>query len=127
MKVYTNYETVSKNEHKSDKFIWIPRIVAIVYVLFLMIFSLNAFKIEGGTGVKIAGFIYYSLPSITVTAVLASYWRSPRACGIIFLAIGAFFTFRLGTYHSMDTFLLTSLPPLLAGILFLVAFARQKK
>jgi len=116
-----------KNAKNADKFIWIPRIVAMVYVLFLMIFSLDAFKIEGGAGIKIAGFIYYSLPSITVTAVLASYWRSPRACGIVFLAIGAFITLRLGTYRSMDTFLLTSLPPLVAGILFLIAFARQKK
>ncbi len=109
------------------KLILIPRLIAIAFILFLTLFSLDVFTEGGSIFKELVGFIIHSLPSLLMIAVLAFNWRNPHRCGLMFLAIGALFTLRFGTFRRLDTFVLISVPPLLVGGLFLLADKLQKK
>ena len=112
-----------------SRFIWIPRIAAIAIILFLMLFSLDVFSMGGGILAMIGGFLLHSLPSILLAVILALFWNRPWVCGWVFIGAAVFFTFWFGTYSRADIFLLVSAPPLIVGVLFLIAplFRRKRK
>jgi hypothetical protein len=109
------------------KFIWIPRALSMAFILFLMLFSLDVFGGEGNLFLKILGFVIHSLPSLIMLAILVLNWNKPLKCGWLFLAVGALFTLRYGTYNRADTFALISVPPFLVGALFLLTHMLQNR
>jgi hypothetical protein len=112
------------NKSGISKFIYVPRIIAIAYILLFLIFSLDA----GGSGLtRVASYLMNALPAIVVAVCLAVFWRHPKICGWIFFAIAVFFTFWFRSYVRMDTFLLVSVPPLVIGALFLIAAHIRRK
>lgn len=107
-------------ERKSgvSKFVWVPRILAVAYVFFLLLFSLDV----GGNDLwhRILSFIMNALPAIIIALCLALFWRRPKICGWIFVVIAVIFTFWFNSYARLDLFLITSVPPLVIGVLFLL-------
>ncbi|MEI6100644.1 MAG: hypothetical protein WCP73_02290 [Eubacteriales bacterium] len=102
-----------------SKFVWIPRIAAIVFILFLMLFSLET-KADGLWD-RVYAFLIHSMPSILIAVFLAFCWNRPKICGWVFFAIAVFFTIWFNTYMRIDIFLLISVPPIVIGVLFLIA------
>lgn len=115
------------NKKGRVKFIWIPRGIAIAFLLFLMLFSLDVFGSEGSIFLQIVGFIIHSLPSLLMLAILVLNWRNPYRCGLLFLVVAALFTLKYRAYQRIDTFILVSFLPVLIGVLFLWAHVLQKK
>lgn len=116
-----------KNVNEKSKFIWIPRTIAIIFILFIAMFSLDVFEMGGSIFAKLIGFIIHSLPSIFMAIILAIFWNKPYKCGWVFLILGVLFTLGFRTFRAFDIFLLISFPPLLVGALFIVADKLKKK
>ncbi|MDD2215266.1 MAG: hypothetical protein PHE41_01640 [Eubacteriales bacterium] len=110
-----------------SKFIWIPRILAIIFILFITLFSLDVFSMEGSIFLKIGAFLIHSIPSLVLAIILIISWKRPRLGGFIFIIIGIAFTIFFKTYYRLDIFLLISFPPMLVGILFFIADFLQRK
>lgn len=91
---------------------WAPRILAILYILFIGIFSLNS---EG------TGIIIELLPAVLLIVILIFTWRKPLSGGIIFLILGILFTLFFDTTRTVLTFFLISFPPILIGVLLLLS------
>ncbi len=111
-------------ERNFSRLIWAPRIILIAYILFLMFFSFDVFGMDGGALERIAGFLIHSAPSIAMVVVLGILWNRPFILGWIFIGAAAVMTVWFGTYVRMESFLMISLPPLAAGIIFL--FVKRK-
>lgn len=116
-------EFIMEKNMSGTKFVWIPRIIVIAFLLFLMLFTFDVFNMNGGVLEKIGGFLLHALPSILIAVFLALGWNRLALCGWVFIGIAAFFTFFFRTYTGAVNFFLISVPPLAAGILFL--FARR--
>ena len=117
-----------KNSPSPSKLIWFPRILAILFLLFLMIFSFDVFEIPGTPLEKMAGFLIHNLPSIIMAAILAVFWRNPLLSGVAFLIYAIIFTlfFRI-ILQGWDIFVYLTLPILLIAALFLVVHRRQSR
>lgn len=75
---------------KSNKFLfWAPRILIILFALFLGIFSFDVF--DGGYGFwgTALAFFMHNIPSFVLLIILAISWKHDLVGAIIFMALGA--------------------------------------
>jgi hypothetical protein len=68
-----------------------PRITAILIILFVGLFSLDVFEMEGSIWMKLGAFVIHSLPSIVMAILLALAWRWEWVGFAAFLLAGLFF------------------------------------
>ncbi|HEX7607877.1 MAG TPA: hypothetical protein VF370_00955 [Candidatus Cryosericum sp.] len=107
--------------------IWIPRALMILCILFLAVFSLDVFEMEGTLLEKLGGFVMHSIPSLVLVAVLLVSWRKPLVGGVLTLASAAALMLRWHLWAGM-AFATMILPLIVVGILFIVAhFAGRKQ
>ena len=100
---------------------WIPRILAILYIIFITIFAFDE-------SVFTLPWFVHLMPTIILGLILIFTWKKPLTSAIIFLILGFGFTLIFKTYSNWLIFLLISLPLILIGILFLLErlFIRKK-
>ncbi|MDD4531499.1 MAG: hypothetical protein PHH21_02200 [Candidatus Pacebacteria bacterium] len=98
---------------------WLPRAIAILFILFFFVFSLDVFS-EGGTFLdKAGGLLMHNIPTIILILALAFSWRNEKKGGYLFVILGLVFAFYFNAYQRIDTFLMISFPAILAGALFI--------
>lgn len=66
---------------------WAPRILSILFALFVMMFSFDVFEGEGAILDKIIGFIMHNLPTFGIFVVTAFAWKNDWVGAIGFGAI----------------------------------------
>lgn len=103
---------------------WIPRIVAIVFIAFMSIFSFDVFADYTGWELVVA-FLLHNIPVFILIGILILSWKKPRLGGQIFIIAGVIMTIFFKTYTDIINFLLISLPVFALGLAFF--FARDKK
>ncbi|MDD4223280.1 MAG: hypothetical protein PHD87_01695 [Candidatus Cloacimonetes bacterium] len=108
--------------------IWIPRILAILLGLFLVLFSIDVFGGDDSIWHQLLGFLIHNIPALVWFLILWLTWKRPLIAGLLFLALCAAFTIFFHTYQQdWSGFLLISGAPLLIGILFLISHFLAKK
>ncbi len=104
---------------------WLPRILGILFALFISIFALDAF----GEGIPfldaVVGFLIHLAPTYIVIAVLLIAWKWGLVGGILFILAGLFYIFFANEMH-WSAYLLIGGPPILIGILFIAAYLISK-
>lgn len=105
---------------KSKLLQWIPRIITILAVLFMMLFSLDCFEEGYPLGQKMICFLMHNIPSFVCIMALYIAWKWELIGGVIFIVIfiaaGIFFNSFKGNPGS----LVVISPFLVAGILFII-------
>jgi hypothetical protein len=96
---------------------WIPRIITIIAIVFLMLFSLDCF--EGGTQ-QFVCFIMHNIPAFILTALLVIAWKWEYIGGALLIlgaiAGSAFF----GIFRGNPGILILMSPFILTGGLFIL-------
>lgn len=109
------------------RFVWAARILAIVFAIFLLLFSFDVFEGSASVWEKLFGFAMHSLPTVAIALLLAISWNRPDYGAVSFFLLAVLFTLYFGTYDSPETFLILSVPFVLIGALFLVAYLLGRK
>lgn len=116
---------------KINKFIyWIPRILGIIFVLFLMMFSLDVFE-PGLTAWQIAiGLFMHNIPALFLLIILIISWRCEIVGGVAFILAGLFYILLLAMNHKFEWYLLSwsviiAGPAFLIGILFIINWLKK--
>jgi len=113
---------------------WSARILAILAILFISLFALDAFNPELSLSDQILGFLMHMIPSFLLIGVLWVSWIEPRIGGLIFLSMGVvaspyLFWLNYSNNHSiwisLTTVLLIPMPLVLIGVMFY--FSSRKK
>lgn len=101
-------------------FYWLPRSLAIFFIVFLSLFALDVFG-AGPLGAQLVGFFIHLIPSYVLLLVLAFAWKKEKAGGILFMLLGVVFTlfFRI---NEIIYFMTVSYPVFLIGVLFLLHY-----
>ena len=105
---------------------WLPRILGILFALFISIFALDAFSEGIPFPEAIAGFLIHLIPTYIMIAILLIAWKWGVVGGILFILAGVFYMVWMHNLH-WSAFLLIGGPPILIGTLFITAHLSSKR
>lgn len=101
------------------------RIFTGLLAAFLVLFSLDVFDGQSGFWETAGGFMIHNIPSFILLLILAVSWKRPLAGAICYpLLAAAFLVTNLDAHWSVH--LLITLPLLLCGALFLLAWKTNR-
>ncbi len=120
---------------KISKFLyWTPRILSIIFILFLAVFSLDVFEENLGFWGTALGLFIHNLPSLTLAIVLWISWKYEIVGGIGFIIAGiAHLVSSIVRadadpwYISVAASLIIDVPAFLIGTLFLMGWFKKRK
>jgi hypothetical protein len=117
------------------RFHWIPRILAIVAILFVSMFALDAFTPDKSLQKQISDFLVHLIPSFVLLLLLIISWRYELAGGILFLLAGLFFIPLIYSMNYQRTHsiwipvfvvLMINIPFVITGILFILSYRKTR-
>ncbi len=71
--------------------LWAPRVLGILFTLFLMMFSLDVFELEASFWELVGGFLIHSIPAFILAAIVAIAWKRPIIGAVGFLLADGFY------------------------------------
>lgn len=117
---------------KINKFIyWTPRILGVILVVFLMMFSLDVFE-SGLTGWQTAvGLLIHNIPALLLLSLLVISWKHEIVGGIAFTMAGLLYILQLAINPEFEWYMLSwaviiAGPAFLIGVLFTVNWHQKK-
>jgi hypothetical protein len=99
---------------------WMPRILCLLFAVFISIFALDVFGAGYGFWETIVALIIHLIPTALVLIALAIAWRWEWIGAVLFFALGASYLIVAWGKFTWITYLLIAGPSFLAGALFLV-------
>jgi hypothetical protein len=105
---------------KSKIFYWTPRALAILTILFMMMFSFDVFESNMSFSDKLLGFLMHNIPLLILISILTIAWKWEVAGGILMIAafIAASIFYR--SFSGNPASLIVISPVLVTGILFII-------
>lgn len=115
-----------------NKFIyWTPRILGIMFVIFLMIFSLDVFE-PGLTVWQIAiGLFIHNIPALFLLVMLIISWKHEIVGGVTFILAGFLYILLLAMNPKFEWYMLSwsvtiAGPAFLVGTLFTINWYKKR-
>ena len=98
---------------------WTPRILAILAILFLMLFSADCVDFQDWKKVLVC-FIMHNIPAFIVAAITLVAWKWELAGGLLLVLVSLSGGMILGAFAGNPWALIFVVPFLIAGILFII-------
>ncbi|MFA4953479.1 MAG: hypothetical protein WC584_04615 [Candidatus Pacearchaeota archaeon] len=123
---------VTKKTKKINRWLyWTPRILSILFILFLAMFSLDVFDSASSLGDILIGLFMHNIPVFILLIVLLISWKHEIIGGIAFIFAGLLYIFTLLMNPQLEWYMLSwSLiiagPAFLIGILWLLNWRKKK-
>ncbi|MBN1377419.1 hypothetical protein JW949_03775 [Candidatus Woesearchaeota archaeon] len=115
---------------KNKYLIWTPRILGILFAVFISLFAFDVF-VEGYAWYQtIAGFLIHLIPTYFVVIALLIAWKFKKELigGIIYILLGIFYIIMVwGKAELKIAMLIISGPVFIIGILFIINSLLEKK
>jgi hypothetical protein len=108
--------------------LWTPRVLGILFVLFISLFALDIFEMRLGFWGTILGLFMHLIPSIVlaIAVALAWKWEWVGALGFLGWAVWYLLVFFQSGFDWVTYVMIAGLPVLI-GLLFLVGWAWRKQ
>ena len=102
---------------------WTPRILCILFAVFVSIFALDVFGTGAGFWRTVLAFLMHMIPTGILVLVLLASWRWEWIGGIIFPALGVFYIVSMwGRRFPWRVYVMMSGPLFVLGTLFLIGW-----
>lgn len=134
IKKKANKENKSK---KVNRFVyWTPRILSIIFILFLAMFSLDVFGNGYTFWETLLGLIMHNIPVFILLVLLIVAWKHEWLGAFVFILAGVLYIVQLlisilrsppYQWYMLSWALMISGPSLLIGILFLINWRQKRK
>jgi hypothetical protein len=115
---------------------WLPRVLCILAILFISLFSADAFSHGDSIWQKLMAFFMHLIPSFILTVFLVIAWKRELTGGIIFILTGLglspwVYMHNYAMNHSvamsLGIIMVINFPFVLTGILFVAGHYLKKK
>jgi len=115
---------------------WLPRIICIIGILFISMFSIDTLNSELTIWQQILSLSMHLIPSFVLIFLLLLSWKRELIGGIIFMIIGLGFSpiifihnFKMNEsiWLSLGIISVITIPFAIVGMLFIVSHYRRKK
>jgi len=99
---------------------WLPRILAVLFIIFISLFALDVFEQPGWP----LALLIHLIPSFVLVALTIFSWKKEKIGGYAFLLVGLL----MMLFTRLES-LVVSLPVIIIGILFLASehYSKSKK
>lgn len=111
--------------YKTKIIYWSPRILSLGFVLFLSLFSLDAFN-GGISWQNILGFFIHLLPSLVLLGVVLVSWKYDLVGAVVFFGFAVLYIFSIGFYEHWSVYLSIPLPALIVSALFILSWLQKR-
>ena len=114
---------------KAKFFLWTPRILAIISILFMAMFSLDSFEGKNSLGEKMLALLMNNIPVFILIVFLAIAWKKEIIGGILFVLAFIAMSIFFHSFSGNPGSIIVISPFLLSGVLFIVygLFFRNNK
>ena len=99
---------------------WTPRILCILFAVFVSLFALDVFGEGYGFWGTILALLMHLIPTGVILIVLAISWRWEWVGGVLFIALGVLYMVMFRGRSHWSAYLVISGPLFLVGVLFLI-------
>ena len=100
---------------------WIPRILGILAVLLVMMFSFDCLEGDYNLKEKLVCFLMHNIPSLILILILVIAWRWELFGGIVFVIGAVIMTGYFDGFSGNPGVMVLTLPFLVVGTLFIVS------
>jgi hypothetical protein len=100
---------------------WLPRVLAITFAAFISLFALDTFDTCAGVGQCALALAIHLIPTLVILVALAVSWRRNWLGAIVFCFLGVLWLAYTRGELPLGAYLPIAGPPLLIGLLFLLA------
>ena len=77
---------------RKGKFLfWLPRIITILFILFISMFALDVFDVNLGFWSMIGGLFMHLIPTIILSLILIIFWKKSIVLGSMWVAFGVWY------------------------------------
>jgi cell division protein FtsW (lipid II flippase) len=105
---------------------WAPRILSILFVGFLCLFSFDGIKEYGGLATLLSLFMHLLIPLAVLIATIIA-WKKDLAGTTIFFFFAVYYVYMVGLGRDWSWYASISGPALLIGVLYLLNWLDKKK
>jgi hypothetical protein len=106
---------------------WAPRILGILFAVFISLFALDVFAEDYSFWETTAAFIIHLIPTALVVVALVIAWRWEWVGAVLFVALGTWYIIMTRGKFDWLTYLLIPGPLFLIGALFLVSWFSRRE
>lgn len=116
----------------SELLYWSPRILGIIFIIFLLMFSLDVFGEGLNTWQTIIGLFVHNIPALILLITLIVSWKYEIVGGVVFIFAGLFYVLMLAINPNFKWFMISwitviGFPAFLIGILFTINWIKKLK
>ncbi|MCV2231281.1 hypothetical protein N7548_00375 [Acholeplasma manati] len=104
---------------------WSPRVLSILFTLFLSMFSFDVFEMAAPWYELLLGFLIHNIPTLILAIVIFLAWKRPLIGSIVFAAAGLFNTILVFTNQGLEDWLsvvILGLPAIIIAILYYIDY-----
>ena len=112
---------------KEKILLWTPRLLAILAILFMMMFSLDCFEASYTVKEQLTCFGMHNIPAFILVLALIVGWKWELAGGILFLLAALAGSIYFRGFNGNPGALIVLLPFVLTGLLFILHHVLYKK
>lgn len=117
------------NEKIKKVLFWAPRVLGVLFAIFISLFALDVFMEGYGFWEMIIALLMHLIPTAIFLLVLVVAWRWEMIGGFLFIALGVLYIALFWSPDRLPGYLIISGPLFLVGFLFLLDgfFARDNR
>jgi hypothetical protein len=106
---------------------WLPRVLAIIYILFISMLALDIFTEYSKISEILIGLFMHLIPSFILIGATVLAWKKEKIGGIVFIVLALAMALFFNRNMEPIGFLIISFPVLVIGALFLASYAKNRK
>ena len=99
---------------------WTPRVLTIIFILFMGMFSLDSFGGDKSVGAKMLAFFIHNIPVLIIITILIIAWRREILGGVLLMLAAFAGTLFFHSFSGNPGSLIVLAPFFFTGILFIL-------
>ena len=106
---------------------WSPRLLMILFILFISLFALDSFDDGNSFLEKTGNFMIHLIPTVLLIIILILSWRREWIGGITFFLLGILYIVMAWGNFPLSTYFVISGPLFIVAVLFLINWIKKEK
>jgi hypothetical protein len=105
---------------------WTPRILTIIFILFLGLFALDSFEGDQSMMKKLGGFLIHLIPNFVLILILVATWKHEWVGTLAFTLVGIAYIIMFWGRFPVATYIFIAGPLFVIAILFWLNWMNRK-